>query len=305
MEYYCKICNKKYSSYQSLWKHKKIYHTNDSSEKPQNSSEKPQNSSEKSQNSILNETLEIVSDKNKLICIHCNKNYSRRDNMIRHEKKCKKKINLVEENILLKNELKEIKKQLKILINQQCKEHSTTKNKINKQLNINNNTNNINNNININIIQLGKEELHEVLTQSEQIDILENKQILENIIKYIHFNDKFPQFKNILITNIQNNIAYKYDEIENKFIATDKNDLINDLIEFSLTDLGDLLEKNETKLKQQTINNVHTIINNMDGDNIKFYENKKNNIKLLVYNNRNKITNTEPNISTIDKKIKI
>ena len=31
----------------------------------------------------------------------------------------------------------------------------------------------------------------------------------------------------------------------------------------------------------------------MDGDDIKYYENKKQDIKLLVYNNRNKITNIE------------
>ena len=37
-----------------------------------------------------------------------------------------------------------------------------------------------------------------------------------SLIECVHFNDKYPQFKNIAITNLKDNIAYKYDNIDNK-----------------------------------------------------------------------------------------
>ena len=40
------------------------------------------------------------------------------------------------------------------------------------------------------------------------------------MIKYVHFNDKYPQFKNIMITNQQNNIAYKYYLMVKEFYET-------------------------------------------------------------------------------------
>jgi len=50
---------------------------------------------------------------------------------------------------------------------------------------------------------------------------------LFHILRVINKNQRFlfvtyPQFKNILITNLQNNIAYKYDKTTKNFIAVDK-----------------------------------------------------------------------------------
>jgi hypothetical protein len=54
--------------------------------------------------------------------------------------------------------------------------------------------------------------------------------IIENIVRYTHLNDKFPQFQNIIITNIRSNQAYAYNDQLNKFILCDKNDLLEDMI---------------------------------------------------------------------------
>ena len=40
----------------------------------------------------------------------------------------------------------------------------------------------------------------------------------------------YPQFKNILITNLQNNLAYKYDEDKKIFITISKERLLEDII---------------------------------------------------------------------------
>jgi hypothetical protein len=140
----CIICSKEYSSYKSLWNHNKKFHnslTQKSSISPQNSSISPQKSS------ILQNPLSNMNQ-----CKYCTKTYTRNDNLIRHEKVCKKnnKDEIIEENILLKNELsnmintiEDLKKQMKQIINKQYKMHPKTLQKINKQLNFNNSNNTI------------------------------------------------------------------------------------------------------------------------------------------------------------------
>jgi hypothetical protein len=75
----CNICNKNYSSQSSLCNHNKKFHSKlilNSSIIPQESSKLPQ---------------ELI--ENNLICIYCNKHYSRLDNIKRHYNTCKKNIN--------------------------------------------------------------------------------------------------------------------------------------------------------------------------------------------------------------------
>ena len=72
MDYYCKICNKYYSSYQSLWKHNKIYHKNEISNNPQNPQLEEKTSSKNTQ--LSSNIIEISSsNNNQIICCHCNK----------------------------------------------------------------------------------------------------------------------------------------------------------------------------------------------------------------------------------------
>ena len=94
------------------------------------------------------------------------------------------------------------------------------------------------------------------LTKKEKIKILNNGyQSFNKLIECVHFNDKYPQFKNIAITNLKDNIAYKYDNIDNKFIACKKDELLEDLMDIRTIDLEEIVNENI-----ETISVLGTII---------------------------------------------
>jgi hypothetical protein len=284
MEFKCKICIKQYKSYQSLWNHNHKFHSNITIQKPTITNQIP---------SIKQPEIQPVITGCKYICKFCNKSFNHYNNKWRHQKTCKHKSNIVEENKLLKQSLDEIKKQLLTIMNDKCKIHPKTLNKINKQINNtnSNNTNNTNNGIinNYITVALGKENLAEVLSKKEKLDILNNRSlVLENLVKYIHFNENYPQFKNILITNLQNTVAHRYCDKTQQFIAIDKNELLNDIISERTDDIIGFFEEFENELNDKTKQLIEKFINEIDNDNYK--QHKKNKIKLIMYNNRNKIS---------------
>lgn len=155
-------------------------------------------------------------------CFKCNKNFNCRQHKWRHEKNCNNDINKNSEIIELKNQNNELKSLLLELLKNN-KVHYKTLNKINNNLSINGNSNNVNNGMinNINIIKFGNENINEILNQKEKIKILEARFMsLEESIKRIHFNELRPEYQNILITNLRDDIAYVFDGT--KFITTKK-----------------------------------------------------------------------------------
>ena len=156
--------------------------------------------------------------------------------------------------------------------------------KINNQLNNCNITN-------INIVQLGNEEINNLFTKKDKLNILSKGYMAINeIIKQVHFNPKYPQFQNIIITNLKDEYGYKYDDIHKKFIACTKDELINDLIDCRVIDLDDFLNENEETLKKQyprIIKPLNDLIKKLTDEDALF-EKKKSEIKLLIYNSSNK-----------------
>jgi hypothetical protein len=99
-----------------------------------------------------------------------------------------------------------------------------------------------------------------------------------------------PQFKNILITNTQNNIAYRYDKIENKFMAINKNELLDEVITERMGDIENFYDNQSTFLDPKTKDVIDDFIAKMAGKDTKYYEEKMKDIKLVIYNNRNKVS---------------
>ena len=214
---------------------------------------------------------------------------------------------------MLKEE-KEILK-LKIKLEKSNKIDNITLKKLNKKLLerrnlIKNSTvnshNNIQNNIvnNFQLVGFGKEEVVELLTNKEKKSIINAKYgCLEKLVETIHCG-KYNQFKNIIITNMKDQYMYKYDDSKGQFILSTKTDVLNSLINYRLDDLeviyNDLLEDN--KIDEKTKDIIEKFVNKINYSDSKFTDSdgkehetykqyKINEIKVLLYNNQDKITN--------------
>jgi hypothetical protein len=290
--YICKICNKKYKYRQSLSRHNITKHkSNISHDTIKDKSNISHNAVNDKPNISIYNKKKISTSDDLYKCHFCEKKYIHYQSRWKHEKKCKN--NLKKEIDLLKEkhskELEEMKEQLLEILKKECKMHPKTLQKINKQLEQNQNNTNCgivnNGTINYNIIQLGDENLLDVLSKKEQIMILNKKhQSLNHMIEYVHFNNNFPQYKNIAITNMKDGLAYMYDKDKNKFIAIKKEELLNTVIEMRMLDIEEFYSNNEDELDPKTKVNIKKFINKITNDD-KYFEFKKSDIKLLLYNN--------------------
>jgi hypothetical protein len=281
MEFNCEHCNKSYKSYQSRWNHVNRYHNNTTLKK---SSETSNITSKMPQNSTT-----LV--KNKLSCSFCGKQLSRLDNLKRHEQKCKDKLNenkVSNKNleIIIEKQSKELA-ELKELIQKSLKIHPKTLQKINSQLgNIVNGD--VNNNI---VIQVGNEDFNKVLTENEKLYLLNKyaNSVVE-MVKMVHISDdeKYKQYKSMYITNLQNNVAYRYDEESKKFIAVTKNELLDSIIENRLADIENFHTDYKEKITPFTSKQITKFIERMNNE--KDYKDvKKEQIKFAIYNGREEI----------------
>jgi hypothetical protein len=287
--YNCDICNKEYSSKNSLYNHKKKHTEN---------------------------SVKIY------LCKYCNNGFKYFQNRWRHEKKCKNINSEIFELAKLKEETKQtelllqVKKeeskilQLKIKLENSNKIDNMTLKKLNKLLiDRNKKIKNINtiNNIqiinNFNLIGFGKEEVVDTLSPKEKKIIINAKYgSLDKLIEIVHCG-KYNQFKNIILTNIKDNYMYKYDDKLGHFILSTKAEVLNSLIDYRLSDLeiiyNDLIAQN--KLDEKTKDIIEKFINNIIYGNTKYtdydgnqHENYKkykiNEIKILLFNNQDKIT---------------
>ncbi len=283
MEYKCEYCNKIYSSRQARWNHNKKYHVTEVSQsKPESKPESKPKSKHK------------VSIDESFPCRFCDKLFVHKQSRFRHEKTCNieedtnKKSTLEITKIL--EEMKKQNEQMKDMFQRALKIHPKTLQKINKQL-INNGT--INNNI-INIVPLGNENLNQVLTDKEKLAILNKKyNSLNELINKVHIlpDTRYNQFKNVYITNLQNDIAYEYNNNSKQFQAVDKNELLEKLIDKRMNDIEtfalELDEKNNLPPELSSI--IDKFIEQMWTDNSELKLKKIKQVKLLLYNNRDSI----------------
>jgi hypothetical protein len=286
----CIICIKDYSSKSSLCNHNKKFHINNNPPYPQKTSK-----------------ISSKNPQNKYNCCFCQKGLSRIDNLKRHENSCKKNKEIkkqIEMQLQLSQKENEILK-LKLKIEKSNKMHPKSFKKLNNML-INNalmNSNINSNNINYNILSLGKENIPEVLSLIDKKKIMNAKYLcLEKMVEIAHCGT-YNQFKNIIITNLKDNIAYRFDQTKGYFITTTKNDVLNDIIDNRITDIEEIYDELSTtnkineEIKQiitkflEKIQNEEKFIDeneNIIYDNYKTY--KSNKIKILIYNNNQKIS---------------
>jgi len=320
-EFRCIICNKTYANKSGIWKHNNKYHKDIcKSEVSIHNLQTNKLETFVSQESVsvsLNNIQKNDDNHKYYSCDYCGTSYLHRQSKYKHQLKCKNKsvedkkienenkiINLLVEQIkeqkelineqkkMFEKQISEMKKQLIETMNKKCKVHPKTLQKINKQLindnkNISINKGTINNTYNI--IGLGHENLTEVFTRKEKMAILKNRfYCLPDLVEYTHFNDKYPQFKNILITNTQNTLAYKYDSKKQQFVAVNKDELLDDIVDERMCDISSFYDELENDLDEKTKEIIEKVKEKIENDPA-YRELKKKDIKLIIYNNRKKV----------------
>ena len=254
------------------------------------------------------------------ICKYCNKEFGYQQSKWLHEKKCKikqeqkvkedaeaqNKIVLLQKELEHKNEIIRLQKKLlkskridaktfkevnKILMNRSY----------NNSINMTNSNNNSNNNT-YQILSLGNEELSNVLTIEQKKQILNSRMMsLEKIVEITHCGH-MNQFKNIIITNLKDKQAYRYDDSKGYILTVANNDLLDDLVINRLTDIEAIYDELKTanKIDVKTKKLIQDFLDKMENNENPFFDNetkydsfrsyKIDKIKILLYNNHDKIT---------------
>jgi hypothetical protein len=283
----CNICNKEYASYSSRSNHIKKFHNYDVTK------------------TVSNVTLsevsvtENVSNVTTFKCKKCYKNYNSRQTRWRHEKTCLNKYNKDDKDIKIEKmekEMLEYKKEvekemnkMKTMLQKSLKIHPKTLQKINNQLNNNATINNIT------IIQLGKENLSELLTKQEKLGILNRQAMgINDLVELTHASGKYKNCMNVYITNLQNTIGYMYDEKQNNFIAVNKNELLNDLVDSRMYDIEKFYGEFQEKIDPAKGQKIKKFIDRMNNEEDCLKGLKKEEIKLILYNNKEAISTILP-----------
>ena len=279
---------------------------------------------------LFKEPLNDNNNNNNIICIYCEKTFTRTDSLKKHQSgRCKSKVNhddlkelkedmkiiianlknLENENADLKNNYQQLEQNYNKILGDEThhKNIKTINNTNNGSSNShNNNNNNINNGVinNINIVQFGEEDMSKLnLPEAvKQYLISTGANIASNMLRYINLNEKYPENHNICITDMSRELV----KIHNgkKFITKKfknvKNEIMKNVVK-NTRKIMDNYEKNDnfkksadtkTKLK---INDVSLqLIDGMSGEDI-VREEIKQKEKLLNYKNSSKkdIDNSE------------
>jgi len=291
-KYKCKYCDKSYDIQQSRWKHEQKCQLI----KKQNNEE-----IEKLKESNKNKELEIILAKEQ-------------QKILKYEKeilKLKYKLEKSDDNLTIKQLNKKLLKHNNLIKNSNIHSNNVNSN--------NNNNNKIQNNIvNNNVFQITgftKEDICDVLTMNEKKQIMNAKlDCINKLVEIVNCNvNKYNHLKNIIITNMNNNYMYKYDEDVGQFILSNKTTILNSFIDTRLSDIEIIYQQlvDMNKIDTKTKHLVERFLDKINNDDSKFididgiqYENfrnyKINEIKMLLYNNQDIITNSISSMLTND-----
>ena len=219
-------------------------------------------------------------------CNYCDKIYSTKFNLVKHQKTCKikKKYEMKEElyNLLILETQKKIEEQ-NLYLKQQINNLQKQLNKKNNNI-INSNNTNCNNKT-INILAYNKTDLSHLTDKDFEYIMKKCYKSVPTLIEKTHFHPNKLENKNIYINNIQNKYIMKYNG--EKWNLENRDETLDDLYENSSNILEDKLENweiNKFKYDKVAVERFYKFLDNKDKDKVK--NDIKDEIKLILYNNR-------------------
>ena len=242
------------------------------------------------------------------VCENCGKEFTRKDNLKRHNIDKKKPCLKIDTIIKIKNEedTEKLKEKYELIIkeNEKLKREIEEKNTIinNNNSNItNNNSNNNSNNNNINItnnynivkiVDHGKENYNNIDIKKIIKDnkVLPELNYINTIIYHIHCNDDFPEYQNIFISDKNRDKATIYRN--GRWNNVDKDTTMDKLFDNVINHYDDLIENEDSKNFKNYINYDKEIRKIIPQSNFYSKKNRKgaiNNVEGMLYDNKEKI----------------
>jgi hypothetical protein len=263
MEYRCKVCEKVYASYQSLWNHNRKIHTPITANITQNTTNVTQNTTKLNKNSL---------------CIYCNKCFSRNDSLKRHQLKCCKKY----EDNLYKQQIQKLTDDLEKL------KHKMNKKSTNKIINYNNNTvnNTVNNNL-TNINNIGAEKITDLTRDEKKYIMSHGMNSIISLAEHLNFNERLPQNHNFYVSALNDKHLNAIDNNTHTIVKQRKKEIFDQILVAHI----DKLEKINTNINYKDFSNVLTKLKNF----IFLKQGKKeyfSQLNMLAYNKKNLIIKT-------------
>jgi hypothetical protein len=283
MEFKCKICNKIYKSYQSLWNHNHKYHDNQ-----YNHNDNLDNHSD-NQSDNLNNHIKLK----QYHCGKCNKEFSQFQNRWRHEKNCKEiSKNEIINNQNLKQEIIELKNKVQKL--EKNNKKSTTNIRVNGTL-INGNNHDSGPKIIIN--KTGSENIDQI-TYNEVSTIFDNEiSSVVKLIELINFNENKPENHSFCSTALESPYLSFYNTDTNTVNKERKRYFFEEVICKSIQNHEILYGKFKNKFnsikRKQIEDNIYNLKKIRENSfNSKIIGEMIRNLNLLSYNNRDLVQDT-------------
>ena len=255
-----------------------------------NITEKINTNKKQTKNQHFEKNIKQKSNKNptktfkKYECKYCAKEFKHNQSYYRHLKTCKEKIK--------DDECKQNMTDLVNLLNKQLEEQREQLNKKDKQIEelikksgINIGTQNVQQNINI-LAYKDTDISH--LTDNDYLKCLKHSNFcIPHLIEKIHFNPKKPENHNIYISNLKNNYVMIYDG--HKWNIKDRDESIQDLIDENEVFIEQKLEEWIENGNQypDIMKKFKRYLEKKEND--KVLNKIKNEIKLILFNNRDLI----------------
>ncbi len=218
-------------------------------------------------------------------CLHCKKNYSRKDSLKRHLATCKEKITKISNSTIKKS-------------------NNGVKNKGNENKIINNsnnkktvNTYNINNPIIL--VAFCKDGFKCIDPDTFNKLMKSKKNMIETLIKDINLNPKKPQHHNVYYGDLKSSYGEIYEN--KKWVKMKINEILDTLIETKVSNLNDYLNKMRNYLNEETRNKIKETIESMDYTKPDAIKKLRTYLKPLLYNSKDMIMDTRKTIKDDDE----